>query len=63
MVRLFCGKLAPTKISIYENSLISIAIVAGLFTLFVPFAGSNQANDTTIRIKGTRPASRRSSAT
>jgi arylsulfate sulfotransferase len=31
---------------------ISITIVAGLFTLFVPFAGSNQAGDTTITIKG-----------
>jgi arylsulfate sulfotransferase len=34
---------------------ISITIVAGLFTLFVPFAGSNQANDTTIRINGHTP--------
>src|SRR5437764_467880 len=34
---------------------ISIAIVAGLFTLFVPFAESNQANDTTIRINGHTP--------
>ena len=31
---------------------ISITIVAGLFTLFVPFAGSNQAGDTTITING-----------
>ena len=34
---------------------ISITIVAGLFMLFVPFAGSNQANDTTIRINGHTP--------
>jgi len=34
---------------------ISITIVAGLFTLFVPFAGSNQAGDTTIRINGHTP--------
>jgi hypothetical protein len=34
---------------------ISITIVAGLFTLFVPFAGSNQADDTTIRINGYTP--------
>jgi arylsulfate sulfotransferase len=34
---------------------ISITIVAGLFTLFVPFAGSNQANDTTITINGHTP--------
>jgi arylsulfate sulfotransferase len=34
---------------------ISIAIVAGLFTLFVPFAESNPANDTTIRINGHTP--------
>ena len=34
---------------------ISINVVAGLFTLFVPFAGSNQAGDTTIRINGHTP--------
>ncbi len=34
---------------------IFITIVAGLFTLFVPFAESNQANDTTIRINGHTP--------
>jgi arylsulfate sulfotransferase len=34
---------------------ISITIVAGLFMLFVPFAGSNQAGDTTIRINGHTP--------
>ena len=33
----------------------SITIVAGLFTLFVPFAGSNQADDTTITINGHTP--------
>lgn len=34
---------------------ISITIVAGLFMLFVPFAGANQADDTTIRINGHTP--------
>jgi arylsulfate sulfotransferase len=34
---------------------VSIAIVAGLFTLFAPFAGSNQADDTTITINGHTP--------
>jgi arylsulfate sulfotransferase len=34
---------------------ISITIVTGLFMLFVPFAGSNQAGDTTIRINGHTP--------
>src|SRR4029077_13316120 len=34
---------------------ISITIVAGLFTLFVPFAGSSQADDTTITINGHTP--------
>src|SRR5262245_57411881 len=34
---------------------ISITIVAGLFTLFVPFAGANQADDTTITINGHTP--------
>src|SRR6266480_1853301 len=34
---------------------ISITIVAGIFTLFIPFAGSNQAGDTTIRINGHTP--------
>src|SRR5882724_703823 len=34
---------------------ISITVVAGLFTLFVPFAGSNQAGDTTITINGHTP--------
>ena len=33
----------------------SIAIVTGLFIVFVPFAGSNQADDTTIRINGYTP--------
>jgi arylsulfate sulfotransferase len=33
----------------------SIMIVAGLVLLFVPFAGSNQADDTTIRIIGYTP--------
>jgi len=33
----------------------SIIIVAGFFTLFVPFAGSNQADDTTITINGHTP--------
>src|SRR6266404_3296422 len=33
----------------------SITIVTGLFLLFVPFAGSNQAGDTTIRINGHTP--------
>jgi arylsulfate sulfotransferase len=31
----------------------SITIVTGLFMLFVPFTGANQADDTTIRITGT----------
>jgi arylsulfate sulfotransferase len=34
---------------------ISITIVAGLFTLFVPFAGATQADDTTITINGHTP--------
>jgi len=34
---------------------ISITIVTVLFTLFAPFAGSNQADDTTIRINGYMP--------
>ena len=34
---------------------ISVAIVAGLFSLFVPFAESNQAGDTTITINGHTP--------
>jgi hypothetical protein len=33
----------------------SITIVIGLVLLFVPFAGSNQADDTTIRINGHTP--------
>jgi arylsulfate sulfotransferase len=33
----------------------SVVIVAGLFIAFVPFAGSNQADDTTIRINGYTP--------
>jgi arylsulfate sulfotransferase len=33
----------------------SITIAAGLFMLFVPLAGSNQADDTTIRINGYTP--------
>jgi hypothetical protein len=33
----------------------SIAIVTGLFIGFAPFAGSNQADDTTIRINGYTP--------
>ena len=33
----------------------SITIVAGVFTLFVPFAGANQADDTTITINGHTP--------
>src|SRR5436190_8981102 len=35
--------------------IISIAIVAALFAVFVPFAGANQADDTTIRINGYTP--------
>src|SRR6478672_11462648 len=35
--------------------ILSVTIVAGLFTLFVPFAESNQANDTTITINGYTP--------
>jgi Arylsulfotransferase (ASST). len=35
-----------------KNLFASITIVAGLFMLFVPFAGSNQADDTTITIFG-----------
>src|SRR5205823_7035135 len=35
--------------------IISIAIVAALFAVFVPFAGANQADDTTIRINGHTP--------
>ena len=38
-----------------KNFLASIVIVAGLCILFVPFAGSNQADDTTIRILGFTP--------
>src|SRR6266404_900119 len=34
---------------------ISITFVAALFALFVPFAGANQAGDTTIRINGYTP--------
>jgi arylsulfate sulfotransferase len=34
---------------------VSITIVAGVFMLFVPFAGSNQADDTTITINGNTP--------
>ena len=33
----------------------SISIVIGLFIAFAPFAGSNQAGDTTIRINGYTP--------
>jgi arylsulfate sulfotransferase len=33
----------------------SVVIVTGLFIAFVPFAGSNQADDTTIRINGYTP--------
>ena len=33
----------------------SISIVIGLFIAFAPFAGSNQADDTTIRINGYAP--------
>ena len=33
----------------------SISIVTGLFIAFAPFAGSNQADDTTIRINGYTP--------
>ncbi len=33
----------------------SITVAAGLFMLFVPLAGSNQADDTTIRINGYTP--------
>jgi arylsulfate sulfotransferase len=33
----------------------SISIVTGLFIAFAPFAGSNQAHDTTIRINGYTP--------
>jgi hypothetical protein len=35
----------------------SISIVTGLFFAFAPFAGSNLANDTTIRINGYTPGS------
>ena len=38
-----------------KNLFASITIVAGLFMLFVPFAGSNQADDTTITINGYTP--------
>jgi arylsulfate sulfotransferase len=38
-----------------KNLFASIVIVAGLFIAFVPFAGSNQADDTTIRINGSTP--------
>ena len=38
-----------------KNILASIVIATGLCILFVPFAGSNQADDTTIRILGFTP--------
>src|ERR1051325_3980774 len=38
-----------------KNILASIVGIAGLCLLFVPFAGSNQADDTTIRILGFTP--------
>ena len=38
-----------------KNFFASIIIVAGLSMLFVPFAGSNQADDTNIRITGYTP--------
>src|SRR4029077_8829095 len=38
-----------------KKLLASITIVTGFFTLLVPFAGSNQAGDTTIRINGHTP--------
>jgi arylsulfate sulfotransferase len=38
-----------------KNLFASVTIVAGLCILFVPFAGSNQADDTTIRITGYTP--------
>ena len=38
-----------------KNLVASITIVAGLFMFFVPIAGSNQADDTTIRITGYTP--------
>jgi arylsulfate sulfotransferase len=38
-----------------KNLFASITIVAGLFILFVPFAGSDQADDTIIRINGYTP--------
>ncbi len=33
----------------------SVTVATGLFILFIPFAGSNQADDTTIRINGYTP--------
>jgi arylsulfate sulfotransferase len=38
-----------------KNLFASVTIVTGLFIGFVPFAGSNQADDTTIRINGFTP--------
>jgi arylsulfate sulfotransferase len=55
MIRPFYGKSAPTKIGYMKIRTISITIVAGLFMLFVPFAGATQADDTTITINGHTP--------
>jgi len=35
-----------------KNLFASVTVATGLFILFIPFAGSNQADDTTIRING-----------
>ncbi len=38
-----------------KNLFASVTVATGLFILFIPFAGSNQADDTTIRINGYSP--------
>ena len=38
-----------------KNLFASVTVATGLFILFIPFAGSNQADDTTIRINGHTP--------
>ncbi len=38
-----------------KNLFASVTVATGLFILFIPFAGSNQADDTTIRINGYTP--------
>src|SRR5437773_2649589 len=38
-----------------KNLFASVTVATGLFILFIPFAGSNRADDTTIRINGYTP--------